>query len=235
MGVPFDSPLEASLISELAARVVDSGATDPDSLNKIKLEFCREHDLKMVTVADLIRYRMQHERYVRRMAEAVLPTRYGDFRMIAYSCDVDHDQHVALIRGELAGTTPPLVRVHVRDTLRDLIGIHALELGWPLHAALKRVAAEDHGVIVILQFSESPRELLDAARALGEPRAHRSEVPVLRSHGIGAQILQDLGVTRMRVLSAPKQLLGLAAFGLEVTEYVDENVATEDLVRGARA
>ena len=81
----------------------------------------------------------------------------------------------------------------------------------------------------------SPRELLDAARALGEPRAHRSEVPVLRSHGIGAQILQDLGVTRMRVLSAPKQLLGLAAFGLEVTEYVDENAGTEDLVRGARA
>src|ERR1700752_2164582 len=75
-------------------------------------EFCREHNLKMLTVADLIRYRMQHERYVRRMAEAVLPTRYGNFRMIAYSSDVDHDQHIALVRGELEGTAPALARVH---------------------------------------------------------------------------------------------------------------------------
>src|SRR6202041_3422061 len=76
------------------------------------VEFCREHGLKMLTVADLIRYRMQHERYGRRVAEAVLPTRFGEFKMIAYSSDVDHDQHVALIRGDLEGAPPPLVRVH---------------------------------------------------------------------------------------------------------------------------
>src|SRR5712671_3088636 len=76
------------------------------------IEFCREHNLKMLTVADLIRYRMQHERYVRRVAEAVLPTRFGDFRMIAYSSDVDHDQHIALVRGDLESGGAPLVRVH---------------------------------------------------------------------------------------------------------------------------
>src|SRR6202022_1129227 len=76
------------------------------------MEFCKEHNIKMLTVADLIRYRMQHERYVRRVAEAVLPTRHGNFRMIAYASDVDHDQHIALVRGDLEGTEPALVRVH---------------------------------------------------------------------------------------------------------------------------
>src|SRR5207245_1893362 len=86
------------------------------------IEFCREHNLKMLTVADLIRYRMQHERYVRRVAEAVLPTRYGDFRMIAYLSDVDHDQHIALVRGTLDGSTPPLVRVHSHCLTGDVFG-----------------------------------------------------------------------------------------------------------------
>src|SRR6202162_1291612 len=85
-------------------------------------EFCRQHDLKMLTVADLIRYRMQHERYVRRIAEAVLPTRFGDFRIIAYSSDVDHDQHIALVRGSLEGETPALVRVHSHCLTGDVFG-----------------------------------------------------------------------------------------------------------------
>src|SRR6201990_1370663 len=85
-------------------------------------EFCRQHDMKMLTVADLIRYRMQHERYVRRVAEAVLPTRHGDFRMIAYSSDVDQDQHVALVRGDLDGGAPPLVRVHSHCLTGDVFG-----------------------------------------------------------------------------------------------------------------
>src|SRR5215510_1918861 len=86
------------------------------------LEFCRQHNLKMLTVADLIRYRMQHERYVRRVAEAVLPTRHGDFRMIAYASDVDHDQHIALVRGNLEGDTPALVRVHLHCFTGDVFG-----------------------------------------------------------------------------------------------------------------
>src|SRR6202023_3626796 len=86
------------------------------------VEFCKQHNLKMLTVADLIRYRMQHERYVRRVAEAVLPTRYGEFRMIAYSSDVDHDQHVALVRGDLENGGAPLVRVHSHCLTGDVFG-----------------------------------------------------------------------------------------------------------------
>src|SRR5579864_5861826 len=86
------------------------------------LEFCKQHNLKMLTVADLIRYRMHHERYVRRVAEATLPTRFGDFSMIAYASDVDHDQHVALVRGDLEGATPPLVRVHSHCLTGDVFG-----------------------------------------------------------------------------------------------------------------
>src|SRR5712664_3390957 len=91
------------------------------------VEFCSQHDLKMLTVADLIRYRMQHERYVRRVAEAVLPTRFGDFRMIAYASDVDHDQHVALVRGDLEGAEPALVRVHSHCLTGDVFGSTACD------------------------------------------------------------------------------------------------------------
>src|SRR6202167_3227745 len=103
-------------------------------------EFCKQHNLKMLTVADLIRYRMQHERYVRRVAEAVLPTRYGDFRMIAYASDVDHDQHVALVRGNLEGETPALVRVHSHCLTRDVFGSGTCDCSAPDSRSLTTLA-----------------------------------------------------------------------------------------------
>src|SRR5262250_39136 len=106
------------------------------------IEFCREHNLKMLTVADLIRYRMQHERYVRRIAEALLPTRYGNFRMIAYSSDVDHDQHIALIRGQLEGTTPPLVRVHSHCLTGDVFGSSACDCHELVAQSLAEIAKQ---------------------------------------------------------------------------------------------
>src|ERR1700741_4000412 len=107
------------------------------------IEFCKEHNLKMLTVADLIRYRMQHERYVRRMAEAVLPTRYVNFRMIAYSSDVDHDQHIALIRGQLEGPTPPLVRVHSHCLTGDVFGSVACDCTELVSKSLELIAREN--------------------------------------------------------------------------------------------
>src|SRR5262252_9671876 len=107
------------------------------------IDFCKEHDLKMLTVADLIRYRMQHERYVRRMAETVLPTAYGDFRMIAYSSDVDHDQHVALIRGELQSAAPALVRVHSHCLTGDVFGSSACDCHALVARSLEQIAKED--------------------------------------------------------------------------------------------
>jgi 3,4-dihydroxy 2-butanone 4-phosphate synthase/GTP cyclohydrolase II len=113
--------------------------------------------------------------------------------------------------------------VHIKDTLRDVVGVRNENLGWPLRAAVRRVALEASGVVVILQPEETPREFMDSLKQIEAkpPAAHAAGATVLRTYGIGAQILKDLGLKRMRVLSAPKQLQGLSAFDLEITEYVD--------------
>jgi len=132
-------------------------------------------------------------------------------------------EHIALVKGDIKSATPPLVRVHIKDTLRDLIGLRSENLGWPLRGAVRRVSAESSGVVVILRPEETPREFMDSVRQLdAKPTSARPVgATVLRTYGIGAQILKDLGLKRMRVLSAPKQLQGLSAFDLEITEYVD--------------
>ena len=130
------------------------------------------------------------------------------------------------VRGDPAGPVPPLVRVHLKDTLRDVIGVRSETAGWTLRGVMARIAEEPCGVLIILRQQESAREIMQAVRTLGhgDEAPHAAAQPggtVLRTYGIGAQILQDLGVTRMRVLSAPKQMSGISAFGLEITEYVD--------------
>jgi 3,4-dihydroxy 2-butanone 4-phosphate synthase/GTP cyclohydrolase II len=209
---------------EPAAVIVEILNEDGTMARRADLErFARRHGLKIGTIADLIRYRLHNERSVERIFTRVVNTEHGRFQMHCYEDHVHRNVHLALVRGDLQGATPPLVRVHLKDTLRDVIGVRAPELGWPLRDAMRRIAAEDNGVVVILRGTESPRDLVDSAQSLGTDRTHSTpNAPVLRTYGIGAQILQDLGVSRMRVLSAPKQMLGLSAFGLEVTEYVDE-------------
>ncbi len=186
--------------------------------------FAREHHLKIGTIADLIRYRLHKERSVERVSDQVVSTEYGPFRMCWYEDHVHHTVHVALIRGELDASVPPLVRVHLLETLRDVIGVAEIP-GWTLRGALERISAEPSGVVIILRQEEPAREIMETVQALGrggEPVATaRHGGTVLRTYGIGAQILQDLGVSRMRVLSAPKQMFGISAFGLEVTDYVD--------------
>ena len=137
--------------------------------------------------------------------------------MVAYEDHVHRTVHLAFVRGELSGE--PLVRVHLTETLRDTAGVRAEELGWPLADAMRRIAAEGNGVVVLLRGEESPRELVDSLSLLGSGTRKRTG-PVLRTYGIGAQILSDLGVSRMRVLSRYTHLQGLAAFGLTITEYV---------------
>jgi 3,4-dihydroxy 2-butanone 4-phosphate synthase/GTP cyclohydrolase II len=209
---------------EPAAVIVEILNEDGTMARRSDLErFARLHGLKIGTIADLIRYRLHNERSVERIFSRVVNTEFGRFQLHCYEDHVHRTVHLALVRGDLKGGTPPLVRVHLKDTLRDVIGVRAAELGWPLRDAMRRIAAEENGAVVILRGTESPRDLVDAAQSLGTDRSRATPTaPVLRTYGIGAQILQDLGVSRMRVLSAPKQMLGLSAFGLEVTEYVDE-------------
>jgi 3,4-dihydroxy 2-butanone 4-phosphate synthase/GTP cyclohydrolase II len=181
--------------------------------------FARLHDLKLGTIADLIRYRLSTERSVERIEERIVDTEFGRFRLVCYEDHVNRSVHLALVRGDLRAGTPPLVRVHLGETLRDVVGVRNPRHAWSLRDALRRIAADGTGVVVLLRGEEAPRDLIEAVRALDGKE--RRAGPVLRTYGIGAQILQDLGVSAMRVLSAPRQLQGLAAFGLTITEYVD--------------
>ncbi len=195
--------------------------------------FAQRHGLKIGTIADLIRHRLRNERSIERVSEQTVQTELGEFRLFAYEDRVSQEVHLALAKGCLDQASP-LVRVHVADPLRDLLGIRADPRAWTLRDAMERVASAGNGVIVILRDRESSGDLLGSVRALASPggadpsgacgavpAAQRSEV--LKTFGIGAQILKDLGVKRMRVLSAPKQIHGIAAFGLEIDSYVGED------------
>jgi 3,4-dihydroxy 2-butanone 4-phosphate synthase / GTP cyclohydrolase II len=195
-------------------------------------EFCREHNLKMVTVADLIRYRMQHERYVRRIAETVLPTRYGDFRMIAYASDVDHDQHIALIRGQLEGPTPPLVRVHSHCLTGDVFGSTSCDCPDLVAKSLQKIAEEDRGVFLYLHHT-GRGYTIDTPEAPGTlPKIHfhsRGQLDreparqrmVQHESGIGAQVLIDLGLKDIRVITNhPKKVVALEGYGIRIADQV---------------
>jgi 3,4-dihydroxy 2-butanone 4-phosphate synthase / GTP cyclohydrolase II len=208
-----------------AAVIVEIMNDDGTMARRPQLEaFAATHQLKIGTIADLIRYRLQTERSVERIAEQTVSTAHGEFQLFCYEDHANHDVHLALVHGDLRIGTP-LVRVHVTETLRDLIGVRQDSRAWTLDAALERVAGSSCGVVVLLRQTEPPRELVDAVRSLGAAPASSEQNPqlsgpVLRTYGIGAQILQDLGVRRMRVLSAPKHMYSISAFGLEIVDYV---------------
>ena len=207
-----------------AAMIVEILNEDGSMARRPDLElFAETHGLKIGTIADLIRYRLKNERSVERIYEDAVETEHGSFELFCYEDHVNKTVHIAMVKGDLNSEPPPLVRVHIKDTLRDVVGIRNERLGWPLRAAMRRVAAEPSGVIVILRPEETPREFMDSVRLLDPkmPNTRHPGATVIRTYGIGAQILKDLGLKRMRVLSAPKQLQGLAAFELEVTGYVD--------------
>ncbi len=210
---------------EPAATIVEILNEDGSMARRPDLErFAREHGLRIGTIADLIRYRLEKERYVERIAAVPVGTRHGEFRLFCYDDHVNRTVHLALVRGDLPASKEPLVRVHIQDTLGDLLGVHSPQLGWPLDAAIERIAREDAGVVVVLRGQESPRDLMEAVSSLSKPQApavQKGGEAVLKTYGVGAQILKDLGVQRMRVLSAPKQMHGISGFDLEVTEYVE--------------
>jgi 3,4-dihydroxy 2-butanone 4-phosphate synthase/GTP cyclohydrolase II len=209
---------------EPAAAIVEILNEDGTMARRPDLErFAAYHGLKIGTIADLIRYRLEKECSIERIAEQTVQTEFGEFCMYCYEDHVNRTVHLALVRGELAAAAAPLVRVHLKDTLRDVVGIRGENLGWPLRAAMQRIAQEGLGVIVILRPEETPRDLMDAVQSIHHTGAAAAQpgAKVLRTYGIGAQILRDLGVNRMRVLSAPKQMHGLSGFDLEVVEYVD--------------
>lgn len=209
---------------EPAAVIVEILNEDGTMARRPQLEaFAREHGLKIGSIADLIRFRLQNEVSVERISEQAVATEFGEFRLLSYEDHVNRNVHLALVHGDLTRGVP-LVRVHVQDTLGDVIGVQSPRLGWPLRAAMRRIAEAGAGVVVLLRYPEEPRQFVAAIRALasdGVPEpARRERVAVLRTFGTGAQILRDLGVGKMRLLSSPRRMPSMTGFSLEVTGFI---------------
>ncbi len=210
---------------EPAAAIVEILKEDGSMARRPDLEiFAREHGVKIGTIADLISYRLETERNVERISERRVETPHGEFTMYCYDDHVNRAVHVALVKGDLSSVASPLVRVHLQDTLGDVIGVQSRSLGWPLSSAIERIAAEQVGIIVLLRDQENSRSFMDSVESLGQRpddlKEQRSGDAVLRTYGIGAQILRDLGLSKIRVLSAPKHMYAISGFDLEITEYV---------------
>ena len=200
------------------------------------IEFCQQHRMKMLTVAELIRYRMAHERYVHRVGEALVDTRFGEFRLIAYESEVDGgESHVALIKGEMpksdieASEAPILVRMHAHCLMGDVFGATGCECHATLEGALRRIAQEGRGALIYLhQTSQGfsvervgERSALSFHRGRKLPALLDNERQTQREIGIGAQILSDLNLRRIRLLTnRPKRVAALEGFGIEIVDQV---------------
>jgi 3,4-dihydroxy 2-butanone 4-phosphate synthase/GTP cyclohydrolase II len=210
---------------EPAAAIVEILNADGSMARRPDLEkFGAAHGIRIGTIADLIRYRLEKERNVERIAEKAVETEFGAFDLYCYEDHINRSVHVALVKGDLASVEAPLVRVHLQDTLGDVIGVKGKSLGWPLHSAIERIAREEVGVVVLLREQESTRDFMDAVENLDmhhdDLQKRRPGAAVLRTYGVGAQILRDLGLSKIRVLSAPKHMYAISGFDLEIVEYV---------------
>jgi len=224
-------------------------AEDGTMMRRPQLEgFAGRHGLTMVTVAQLVSYRLQHERLVHRVAEARLPTPFGEFRVVGYRNDIDDAEHVALIFGEVAGRDEVLVRIHSKCLTGDVFHSERCDCGWQLHAAMQAIAADGAGVVVYLDQEGrgigllnklKAYELQDAGHDTVEANARLGFPPDLRNYGIGAQILLDLGLSSIRLLTNnPRKVVGLDGYGIQLTARVpivptatDENRAYLEVKR----
>jgi 3,4-dihydroxy 2-butanone 4-phosphate synthase/GTP cyclohydrolase II len=193
------------------------------------VEFAHRHDLKIVSVADLISYRMQTEVLVRRVAEADVPTIYGTFHAVAFENAINGDVHLALHAGEIS-PEPTLVRVHAQCLLGDVFGSIRDTAGWQLYRSLEMIAAEGRGVVLYLNRRESGQELVNHLRAFAGERDYDTHGSI-RDYGIGAQILHALGLRKVRILSNhPRKLAGVEGFAIDIVDFVpiERHAETDD-------
>jgi len=198
------------------------------------LEFGRLHGLKIGSIADLIHFRSENESLIKRVTERTVQTPHGPFRMIAYLEKISGATHLALVRGEIDRGTDTLVRVHEPLSLLDLLDTGPSTHSWTVHESLARIAEAGKGVMVLLNCSENTAQLIERVTAQTRPRTP-SKVDLL-TYGIGAQILLDLNVGKMRLLARPRKMPSMAGFGLEVVGYIEPQTKEYEPVRklGAR-
>ena len=187
--------------------------------------FAQKHELKIGSIAELIRYRLATEKTVERVYEDDVATELGRFHLLAYRDHLRRSLHFALVRGCINDGKPVLTRVHVRNMLSDVLHLQRDDLGLTLTAALRRIAEEDRGVVVVLAGDTDTDTLLQRLQT-SAPTIPAGDVDTdthrqWRQHGLGAQILVDLGVQRLQVLGTPRKMVGLAGFGLEVSGYTN--------------
>jgi len=214
---------------EPASVIVEILNEDGSMARRPDLEkFAAEFDIKIGTIADLIRYRLENERSVERVSECELKNDIGTFRLVTYKDRLDGGVHFALVKGQIKRDEPALVRVHMPHYLADVLGMQRSDSSWPVEDAMRYIHDAGDGVIVLLGQTEGQNELLNRishyqAEDAGETAVKRESSPDLRTYGVGAQILLDLEVRKMRVLSAPKSMHGLSGFVFEVVEYINQD------------
>jgi 3,4-dihydroxy 2-butanone 4-phosphate synthase/GTP cyclohydrolase II len=190
------------------------------------IEFSKRHNIKIGTIADLIRYRVSNEQSIERISEQEVETGFGKFQLMTFEDHINRDVHFALVKGNITDQSNPLIRVHVENSLRDSIGIDHQSLGWPMRSALEQLSKEKEAVLVALCYSSQPKDFLEMIKAIDrediEQSQAQAESSVLRTYGTGSQILRDIGVKRMRVLSEPKKMQAISGFDLEITEYIEK-------------
>jgi 3,4-dihydroxy 2-butanone 4-phosphate synthase / GTP cyclohydrolase II len=223
----------ARLAGMVPAGVICEIMNDDGTMSRVPqlTEFCRQHDMKMLTVAEIIRYRMANERYVVRQGEAMVPTRHGEFRLVAYKSELNGESHIALVRGNIEDSPeqPTLVRMHSHCVAGDVFGATWCECRNVLDRSMEMIAAEGRGAIIYLHsntkgFAVEPMEghsSLQFHKDQRLPTLPDSQRNTQREVGIGAQILSDLKLSKIRLLTnRPRKVAALEGFGLEIVEQV---------------